>query len=117
MTRTRLTSPSGLGLTGDQLVRKCATLVGVHNYGEEDLREAVAFLARCPHQQQLRWVAGARRRRRVRVPPAGPWSARPSPSHSSRLPWPWPREAPSRGFYSTALNKTVRCMGVYSSCS
>ena len=49
-----VTPDTALGVTGDMLVRRCATLVGVHNYDPEDLREAVAFLARCGHQQQFR---------------------------------------------------------------
>ena len=32
------------GLTAEAVIRKCATLVGVHNYAPEDLAEAVDFL-------------------------------------------------------------------------
>jgi len=32
------------GLTAEALIRKCATLVGVHNYAPRDLEEAVRFL-------------------------------------------------------------------------
>lgn len=32
------------GVTGDAVIRKCATLRGVHNYGPDDLVDAVAFL-------------------------------------------------------------------------
>lgn len=33
------------GLTGEALIRRCATLVGVHNYAPRDLTEGVAWLA------------------------------------------------------------------------
>lgn len=33
------------GITAEAIIRKCATIVGVHNYNSEDLGEAVEFLA------------------------------------------------------------------------
>jgi threonine dehydrogenase-like Zn-dependent dehydrogenase len=33
------------GVTGEAIIRKCASVVGVHNYAPEDLEDAVAFLA------------------------------------------------------------------------
>lgn len=33
------------GLTGEALIRRCATLIGVHNYAPEDLRAGVEWLA------------------------------------------------------------------------
>jgi putative phosphonate catabolism associated alcohol dehydrogenase len=35
---------SQLGLTGEQVIRKCLTLYGIHNYGPEHLEQAVQFL-------------------------------------------------------------------------
>ena len=37
-----------------QVVRKCATLVGIHNYCGEDLEDAVKFLERTKLKPQLR---------------------------------------------------------------
>ena len=36
-----VTPDTELGLTGESLVRKCATLVGVHNYDQDHLTTAV----------------------------------------------------------------------------
>ena len=36
-----VTPDTQLGLTGDTLVRGCATLIGVHNYHHADLQTAV----------------------------------------------------------------------------
>lgn len=33
------------GITAEAIIRKCATLVGVHNYSGEDLKDSVEFLA------------------------------------------------------------------------
>jgi alcohol dehydrogenase len=33
------------GITGEAIIRKCASVVGVHNYAPRDLRRAVDFLA------------------------------------------------------------------------
>jgi len=41
---------SHLGITAEQLIRKCLTLKGIHNYAPRHLEEAVSFLAR-NHQQ------------------------------------------------------------------
>ena len=49
-----MTKTPELQLTGEGVVRRCATLVGVHNYSGGDLREAVAFLERTQHKDQLR---------------------------------------------------------------
>jgi len=49
-----VTPGTELQLTGEGVVRRCATLVGVHNYSGGDLREAVAFLERTQHKDQLR---------------------------------------------------------------
>ncbi len=35
---------SHLGLTGEQIIRKCLTVYGIHNYGPEHLEQAVQFL-------------------------------------------------------------------------
>jgi threonine dehydrogenase-like Zn-dependent dehydrogenase len=35
-----------LGITGEQVIRKCLTLVGIHNYQGYHLRKSVEFLAR-----------------------------------------------------------------------
>ncbi len=39
-----------LGITGESIVKKCATVRGVHNYTPDDLREGVEFLAKV-HEQ------------------------------------------------------------------
>ncbi|KAJ7384566.1 hypothetical protein OS493_021197 [Desmophyllum pertusum] len=37
---------SKLDITGEQIIRKCITIKGIHNYGPQHLDEAVAFLSR-----------------------------------------------------------------------
>ena len=37
---------SALALTGEQIIRKCLTLRGVHNYSPHHLEEGIAFLER-----------------------------------------------------------------------
>jgi len=51
-----VTPDTKLDITGDQIIRKCATLMGVHNYEQEDLTEAVKFLTRTPYQEQFRSI-------------------------------------------------------------
>ena len=51
-----VTPDTKLDITGDQIIRKCATLMGVHNYEQEDLVEAVSFLTRTPYQEQFRTI-------------------------------------------------------------
>ena len=51
-----VTPDTKLDITGDQVIRKCATLMGVHNYEQEDLTEAVQFLTRTPYQEQFRSI-------------------------------------------------------------
>jgi len=51
-----VTPDTKLDITGDQVIRKCATLMGVHNYEQEDLFEAVDFLTRTPYQGQFRTI-------------------------------------------------------------
>ena len=51
-----VTPDTKLEITGDQVIRKCATLMGVHNYEQEDLVEAVSFLTRTPYQEQFRTI-------------------------------------------------------------
>lgn len=41
------------GVTAESIIRKCATLVGVHNYAPEDLQAAVDFLSRHVLQNDL----------------------------------------------------------------
>ena len=45
------------GLTAEALIRKCATLVGVHNYAPRDLAAAVAFLDECAGAGRLPLLA------------------------------------------------------------
>jgi len=49
-----VTPNTALDITGEQVVRKCATLVGIHNYCGEDLEDAVKFLERTKLKPQLR---------------------------------------------------------------
>ena len=51
-----VTPDTKLDITGDQVIRKCATLLGVHNYEQEDLAEAVQFLTRTSYQDQFRSI-------------------------------------------------------------
>ena len=51
-----VTPDSKLDITGDQLIRKCATMIGVHNYDQADLKEAVEFLSRTPYQNQFKTI-------------------------------------------------------------
>jgi len=51
-----VTPDTKLDITGDQIIRKCATLMGVHNYEQEDLVEAVSFLTRTPYQEKFRKI-------------------------------------------------------------
>ncbi|XP_015751413.1 PREDICTED: L-threonine 3-dehydrogenase-like [Acropora digitifera] len=37
---------SKLDITGEQIIRKCLTIKGIHNYGRQHLDEAVSFLSR-----------------------------------------------------------------------
>lgn len=37
---------SNLDITGEQIIRKCITIKGIHNYGPQHLDEAVSFLSR-----------------------------------------------------------------------
>ena len=39
-----------LDITGEMVVRKCATIVGVHNYHQDSLGMAVEFLEKCSHK-------------------------------------------------------------------
>ena len=45
------------GLTAEAVIRKCASLVGVHNYAPRDLVEAVAFLDACAGEGRLPLLA------------------------------------------------------------
>jgi len=49
-----VTPNTAIDITGEQVVRKCATLVGIHNYCGEDLEDAVKFLERTKLKPQLR---------------------------------------------------------------
>jgi len=49
-----VTPNTALDITGEQVVRKCATLVGIHNYCGKDLEDSVKFLERTQYKSQLR---------------------------------------------------------------
>ncbi|XP_064609316.1 L-threonine 3-dehydrogenase-like [Liolophura sinensis] len=45
-----VTPNSHLGITGEQIIRKCMVIRGIHNYSPRHLTEAVQFLARTSHR-------------------------------------------------------------------
>ena len=51
-----VTPNTELGLTGESIVRACATIVGVHNYDQAHLGTAVQFLTETPYREQFREI-------------------------------------------------------------
>lgn len=56
-----VTPGTDLNITGEAVVRRCASLLGVHNYNQADLSTAVQFLQNTPYQvaDPLNWSYGA----------------------------------------------------------
>lgn len=50
-----------LDLTGEQVVRKCLTIVGIHNYQDRHLEYAVKFLTRSLHKFPFEYVLAPRK--------------------------------------------------------
>ena len=54
-----VTPGSELGVDGNQLTRKCLTMMGIHNYGPRHLGSALKFLAGCMNKYPYRDLVGA----------------------------------------------------------
>lgn len=50
---------TGLKLTGEQVIRKCLTITGIHNYQYAHLYQGVEFLRRTVHRYPYEWVREA----------------------------------------------------------
>ncbi|XP_013399465.1 uncharacterized protein LOC106165700 [Lingula anatina] len=49
---------SKLNLTGEQIIRKCLTIKGIHNYGPADLEQAVEFISRTANKYPFERLVG-----------------------------------------------------------
>jgi len=51
-----VTPDTALSLTGDMMVRGCVTMIGIHNYHQQDLTTSVQFLEQSPYREEFRKV-------------------------------------------------------------